>query len=40
GQPVKNSVSGLPEGVTFDEATNTISGSPTTVGTYPVTVTT
>ncbi|EHJ08716.1 hypothetical protein SS7213T_02683, partial [Staphylococcus simiae CCM 7213 = CCUG 51256] len=24
----------------FDEATNTISGSPTMVGTYPVTVTT
>ncbi|MBO1210777.1 putative Ig domain-containing protein [Staphylococcus simiae] len=40
GQPVKNSVSGLPAGVTFDETTNTISGSPTTVGTYPVTVTT
>ncbi|PNZ10591.1 YSIRK signal domain/LPXTG anchor domain surface protein, partial [Staphylococcus simiae] len=40
GQPVTNSVSGLPNGVTFDEATNTISGSPTTVGTYPVTVTT
>jgi LPXTG-motif cell wall-anchored protein len=40
GQPVKNTVSGLPEGVTFDPATNTISGTPTTVGTYPVTVTT
>ncbi|PNZ30200.1 hypothetical protein CD137_05470, partial [Staphylococcus petrasii] len=29
GQAVTNKVSGLPEGVTFDPATNTISGTPT-----------
>ncbi|MCD8879488.1 Ig domain-containing protein [Staphylococcus kloosii] len=40
GQPVKNTVSGLPEGVTFDSETNTISGTPSKVGNYPVTVTT
>ncbi|WP_232137343.1 putative Ig domain-containing protein [Staphylococcus kloosii] len=40
GQPVKNAVSGLPEGVTFDSETNTISGTPSKVGNYPVTVTT
>ncbi|MDT3960204.1 putative Ig domain-containing protein, partial [Staphylococcus kloosii] len=39
GQPVKNTVTGLPEGVTFDPETNTISGTPTKVGNYPVTVT-
>ena len=38
GQPVKNTVSGLPEGVTFDPETNTISGTPSKVGNYPVTV--
>ncbi|RIN78860.1 YSIRK-type signal peptide-containing protein [Staphylococcus simulans] len=32
-------VTGLPAGVTFDEATNTISGTPTAVGTSTVTVT-
>ncbi|WMM09491.1 putative Ig domain-containing protein [Staphylococcus simulans] len=32
-------VTGLPEGVTFDENTNTISGTPTKVGTSTVTVT-
>ena len=35
-----NKVSGLPEGVSFDSATNTISGTPTKVGSYPITVTT
>ncbi|MCE5098247.1 putative Ig domain-containing protein, partial [Staphylococcus devriesei] len=28
GQPVTNTVSGLPAGVTFDAASNTISGTP------------
>ncbi|WP_412519850.1 lectin-like domain-containing protein [Staphylococcus simulans] len=32
-------VTGLPAGVTFDEATNTISGTPTDVGTSTITVT-
>ncbi|MCI2956058.1 putative Ig domain-containing protein, partial [Staphylococcus caprae] len=40
GQPVTNKVSGLPTGVTFDSETNTISGTPTKVGSYPITVTT
>ncbi|MFW3585769.1 putative Ig domain-containing protein [Staphylococcus caprae] len=40
GQAVTNKVSGLPEGVTFDSETNTISGTPTKVGSYPITVTT
>ena len=40
GQAVTNKVEGLPEGVTFDEATNTISGTPSEVGSYTVTVTT
>ena len=40
GQAVTNKVSGLPEGVSFDSATNTISGTPTKVGNYPITVTT
>ena len=31
---------GLPDGVTFDEATNTISGTPSEVGSYDITVTT
>ncbi|MEJ7207525.1 putative Ig domain-containing protein, partial [Staphylococcus epidermidis] len=35
GQDVTNKVSGLPEGVSFDSATNTISGTPTKVGSYP-----
>ena len=34
GQAVTNKVSGLPEGVTFDPRTNTISGVATKVGTY------
>ncbi|UXV27689.1 putative Ig domain-containing protein [Mammaliicoccus sciuri] len=38
GKPVTHEVSGLPEGVTFDSETNTISGTPTTVGSYDVTV--
>ncbi|MDU4770551.1 MAG: putative Ig domain-containing protein, partial [Staphylococcus lugdunensis] len=38
GQPVTNTVSGLPEGVTFDPTTNTISGIATKVGTYPIVV--
>ncbi|WP_141756903.1 putative Ig domain-containing protein, partial [Staphylococcus sp. HMSC036D05] len=33
-------VSGLPSGVSFDGETNTISGTPTKVGNYPITVTT
>ena len=37
---MSNKVSGLPEGVSFDSATNTISGTPTKVGSYPITVTT
>ncbi|KSZ67577.1 putative Ig domain-containing protein, partial [Staphylococcus epidermidis] len=40
GQAVTNKVDGLPDGVTFDEATNTISGTPNEVGSYTVTVTT
>ncbi|MEB7331831.1 putative Ig domain-containing protein, partial [Staphylococcus epidermidis] len=40
GQAVTNKVDGLPAGVTFDEATNTISGTPSEVGSYTVTVTT
>ncbi|MCG2388080.1 putative Ig domain-containing protein [Staphylococcus epidermidis] len=40
GQTVKNKVDGLPDGVTFDEATNTISGMPSEVGSYDITVTT
>ena len=31
---------GLPEGVSFDSETNTISGTPTKVGSHPITVTT
>ncbi|MCH8657615.1 putative Ig domain-containing protein, partial [Staphylococcus lugdunensis] len=38
GQPVTNTVSGLPSGVTFDPTTNTISGVATKVGTYPIVV--
>ncbi|MGW9984751.1 putative transcriptional regulator, partial [Staphylococcus epidermidis] len=40
GQAVTNKVDGLPDGVTFDEATNTISGTPSEVGRYDITVTT
>ena len=40
GQTVTNKVDGLPDGVTFDEATNTISGTPSEVGSYDITVTT
>ena len=40
GQTVTNKVDGLPDGVTFDEATNTISGTPSKVGSYDITVTT
>ncbi|WP_305809355.1 putative Ig domain-containing protein, partial [Staphylococcus epidermidis] len=40
GQTVTNKVEGLPDGVTFDEATNTISGTPSEVGRYDITVTT
>ena len=40
GQAVTNKVDGLPDGVTFDETTNTISGTPSEVGSYDVTVTT
>ncbi|MCI2759834.1 putative Ig domain-containing protein, partial [Staphylococcus lugdunensis] len=36
---VTNTVNGLPEGVTFDSRTNTISGVVTKVGTYPIIVT-
>ncbi|MDU2406359.1 MAG: putative Ig domain-containing protein, partial [Staphylococcus lugdunensis] len=39
GQPVTNTVRGLPQGVTFDPTTNTISGVATKVGTYPIVVT-
>ncbi|MEJ7167659.1 putative Ig domain-containing protein, partial [Staphylococcus capitis] len=35
-----NKVSGLPDGVSFDSVTNTISGTPTKVGSYPIMVTT
>ncbi|PTL13576.1 putative Ig domain-containing protein, partial [Staphylococcus haemolyticus] len=38
GQPVTNKVTGLPSGVTFNPDTNTISGTPTKVGSYPITV--
>ena len=37
---MSNTVSGLPNGVTFDSNTNTISGTPTKVGSYLITVTT
>ncbi len=40
GRAVTNKVEGLPDGVTFDETTNTISGTPSEVGSYTVTVTT
>ena len=40
GLAVSNTVSGLPNGVTFDSNTNTISGTPTKVGSYLITVTT
>ncbi|MCO4370447.1 Ig-like domain-containing protein, partial [Staphylococcus agnetis] len=40
GGPLTHEVTGLPEGVTFDPATNTIKGTPTKSGEYPVTVTT
>ncbi|EHR85961.1 Ig domain protein, partial [Staphylococcus epidermidis VCU117] len=40
GQTVTNKVDGLPNGVTFDETTNTISGKPSEVGSYDITVTT
>ncbi|MCH1594777.1 putative Ig domain-containing protein, partial [Staphylococcus epidermidis] len=40
GQTVTNKVDGLPDGITFDEATNTISGTPSEVGSYDMTVTT
>ena len=40
GQAVTNKVSGLPDGVSFDSEANTISGIPTKVGSYPITVTT
>ena len=36
GQTVTNKVEGLPDGVTFDEATNTISGTPNEVGSYDI----
>ena len=36
GQTVTNKVDGLPDGVTFDEATNTISGTPSKVGSYDI----
>ncbi|WP_432807027.1 putative Ig domain-containing protein [Mammaliicoccus sciuri] len=38
GKPVTHEVSGLPEGVTYDPETNIISGTPTTIGSYDVTV--
>ncbi|RTX70996.1 hypothetical protein CD117_12740, partial [Mammaliicoccus sciuri] len=38
GKSVTHEVSGLPEGVTYDSETNTISGTPTTVGSYEVIV--
>ncbi|PTL13570.1 putative Ig domain-containing protein, partial [Staphylococcus haemolyticus] len=38
GQSVTNRVTGLPAGVTFNPDTNTISGTPTKVGSYPITV--
>ncbi|ANQ65769.1 Ig domain-containing protein [Staphylococcus equorum] len=38
--PITHEVSDLPEGITFDAETNTISGTPTKVGNYPITVTT
>ncbi|WP_240621786.1 putative Ig domain-containing protein, partial [Staphylococcus petrasii] len=40
GEAMRNKVSGLPAGVTFDSDTNTISGTPSKVGSYPITVTT
>ncbi|NDP54923.1 hypothetical protein GZ129_13745, partial [Staphylococcus aureus] len=40
GGPLTHEVTGLPDGVTFDPETNTIKGTPTKSGEYPVTVTT
>ncbi|MCO4361115.1 putative Ig domain-containing protein, partial [Staphylococcus agnetis] len=40
GGPLTHEVTGLPDGVTFDPETNTIKGTPTKSGSYPVTVTT
>ncbi|MDW4063336.1 Ig-like domain-containing protein, partial [Staphylococcus saprophyticus] len=37
-KPVRNDVYGLPDGVIFDSETNTISGTPTEVGVYKVTI--
>ena len=38
GQPVTYAATGLPPGMTLQSSTGYISGTPTTVGTYPVTV--
>ncbi|HDH6725956.1 TPA: fibrinogen-binding adhesin SdrG C-terminal domain-containing protein, partial [Staphylococcus aureus] len=38
GKPVKHEVTGLPEGMTFNPETNTISGKPTKPGDYKVTI--
>ncbi|PNZ24143.1 hypothetical protein CD137_13005, partial [Staphylococcus petrasii] len=40
GEAVRNKVSSLPAGVTFNPDTNTISGTPSKVGSYPIIVTT
>lgn len=40
GGPLTHEVTGLPDGVTFDPETNTIKGTPTKSGEYPITVTT
>ena len=40
GQTVTNKVEGLPNSVTYDEVTNTISGTPSEVGSYDIKVTT
>lgn len=39
GDALSISVSGLPKGLTFNSVTNTIAGTPTVVGTFPLTIT-
>ncbi len=38
GNAVTNTVTGLPSGLTFDSTNNTISGTPTNIGTSTITI--